>query len=106
MQIYQATVSSLSSGMNSSDGCEKLRIGMCDICRNGGTGSNNGNLNGDGPFYIAPAVAYSGNGNNNGERCPAALPYLSTRQRIPCLLVYTEVEVALAFPVYSCCQQT
>ncbi len=52
-------------------------MSTADICRNGSTGSNNGNLNGDGPLYIAPAVAYSGNGNNNGKNvlqllCPLA----------------------------------
>ena len=48
-------------------------FGISDFCRNGSTGSNNGNLNGDGPLYIAPAVAYSGNGNDNGRAtCLAA----------------------------------
>ncbi len=75
---------------------------MLDICRNGGTGSNNGNLNGDGPLYIAPAVAYSGNGNNNGEVLPASRLHLRTRQHMPCLSVLIEVEEALAFLVHSC----
>lgn len=58
------------------DGQTPLMMGTFGFCRNGSSGSNNGNLNGDGPLYIAPAVAYSGSGNNNGEdvlQLPCAL---------------------------------
>ena len=54
-------------------------------------------MNGDGPLYIAPAVAYSGNGNNNGETVRLAAPsHLSLIQRATCLSVYMLSDIFVA----------